>query len=183
MNVMIVELAIALGIALLVLMHTGRGQVIHDHIESSVGAIAANAAVIIGTAIASGNEEGFRISKLKYAFNYRIKTDGEGPFTLGLSVGLTAAEVAEAMNARPSHSMDEPATERANRRVFPLRFFAVDGTETFRSDSSFLSNVRIPWKDIPEHVNLNWFIFANNALSTGMLVDIHMTLVGEWLRD
>ncbi len=166
------------------ILHSSRAQVLHEDVELGVGTLAANTAILqSSSAIDSGNENGFRISKFKYAARYNGKTDGEGPVWFGVSVGLTAAEVTEAILAKPTHRMDEPATERANRRVFPLEWWPIDGDESSRIGSQTMRSVRFPWKEIPENVNLDFWVMSDSALTSGMVVDVRGTYVGEWMRD
>ncbi len=168
----------------MLLLHTGRQQVIHEDVEMGVGTLAANTAKTqSSTSLKSSNENGFKISKFKYAARYNGKTDGEGPVLFGASVGLTAAEVTEAIVAKPTHRMDEPATERGNRRVYPLEWWPIDGDESSRIGSQTMRTVRFPWKEIPENVNLDFWVISDSALTSGMVVDIRGTYVGEWMRD
>ncbi len=182
LHLMIIELSIF--IILMLLLHTGRQQVIHEDVELGVGTLAANTAKkASSTAIKSSNENGFKISKMKYAAHWDGRTDGEGPVLFGISIGLTDAEITEAILAKPTHRMDEPDTERANRRVFPLEWWPIDGVESRAQNMNPLRSVRIPWKEIPENVNLDWWVISDSALTSGMVVDIRGVYVGEWMRD
>ncbi len=170
---------------LAVLLHSARQQVLHEDVEIGVGTLAANTAIKVASrAIVGTNEQGFRISKMKYGVVYNGKTDGEGPVLFGASIGLTAAEITEALLAAPNHYMDEPDTERANRRVFPLEWWPIDGTESSRVAAKFsLTKVSWPWKEIPEGINFDWWVISDSALTSGMIVDVRGVFTGEWMRD
>ncbi len=163
-------------------MPQGRMQVLHEELLLTVGTLAAGAAVLQQSKIDSAREQGFKIRKSKYSMTYNAKTDGEGPILFGYAVGLNAAEVAEAIAADPQHVKDIPAVDEANRRVYPLEWLPVDGTESFRDFHKFLRRFSIPWS-IDEGVTLSWFVHAFAALTSGMLVHIMATYYGEWMRD
>ncbi len=159
-----------------------RMQLLHEEVLLTVGALSAGAAKTQQTKIDSAREQGFSIKKAKYNMVYSGKTDGEGPVLFGYSIGLTAVEIAEALDADPQSSQDAPAVDEANRRVYPLEWIPIDSTESSRAIDMRLKRYSIPWT-IDEGITLSWFVRANGALTTGMLVKIASVYYGEWQRD
>ncbi len=166
-------------------MPSGRGQVLHDDIELASGTLAANTAIAVeSSVIRNENQQGFRIGRFKYWQSYNGKTAGEGPIMVGVSVGLTAAEITECILARPLSDDDTDASDKANRKVYPLYIIAADGDEKTASNSTMnAQHIRFPWKEIPEHVSIDWWMMSDTAVTSGLVVDIRSVFVGEWLRD
>ncbi len=166
-------------------MPSGREQVFHEQVTITVGGLAQNVAIGSVGNLDGTREQGFRIKKMKYAVSFEGKTAGEGPVTFGVAHTLNAAEVAEALIADPQHNEDIPATERGNRKVYPLEFFPSNGVDRTQSHGPMVfRNIRFPWKEVSEGQNIFWWVFAQgSALSTGMVVEVAAVYFGEWLRD
>lgn len=158
-------------------------QVIHDDIEIAVGALAANAVVVQAGKIDSSLKNGVRIKKMKYVATYVGHTAGEGPMMLGLAVDHDATEIKECLEADPQGPLDSPGTEQGNRRVYPLEWWPEQGTGSTAERNHPFKHVRMPWKEIPEGSGINWFVWTDALLTTGMVVNIKVVYVLEWLRD
>ncbi len=164
-------------------MAGSRQQVQYGHDTIAVGALATLSVATAALNIDGNRLQGVRLKQFKYAPSISAKTNTEGPLIIGLSVGLSAAEIAEALLADPQGIMDEPAGERGNRRVFPL--FTVGRNQNASGDAgtqiNAYRNVRFPWKEIPEGVNMFWFAMNldTSTLTTGMLVDMNWVAVQE----
>ncbi len=158
--------------------------VLHDFVELTVGTLAADNAVLTPSArIITANEQGFRISKMKYQMTYNGKTDGEGPCLFGFSVDLTADQVRDAISATPTGEADAEAMERTNRKVYPLEQIAIDGDERSRISDTHFRHIRMPWKEIAEGSSLDYWLHCRAALTTGMQLQISAVYVGKWLED
>ncbi len=123
-----------------------------------------------------------RIKKMKYSVAYKDKTASEGPLLLGLaSVDLSNAEIAEALVADPQSPRDQPASEQANRQVFPLALLPAS-VEAATQEVQPLRGVRYPWKRILEGNGLKYFIqnLDGSTLTTGTLVTVFTSVVGTW---
>ncbi len=156
---------------------------IHDEVIITVGALVADNAIVAAGKIDNAQAMGFRIDTMKYIMSYTGKTDGEGPLRFGFNVGLTADEVEEALAADPQHMEDIPAVERANRKVYPLEMIPLDDTESSRIGDYSYKEVKMPWKEIPENIGINWFVWSTSTLTTGMFVHVHIVYTGRWLED
>lgn len=112
----------------------------------------------------------------------RAHTAGEGPLEFGVAdAALTVAEIAEALDAAPTHINDIPAVEHAKRKVRTIGFF--DGTaveEKFNEGR-------------PRRVKLNWFVAATSSfpqfwvrnrsgatLTTGSTVELNNKFYCTW---
>ncbi len=79
----------------------------------------------------------------------RDLTPGEGPIEFGIAdSALTVTEIAEALDAAPTHSNDVPAIEHAARKVRTV------GTFSGTLESEKFNEGR------PRRVKLNWFVAA-----------------------
>ncbi len=181
---MIVEITIIM-MFLVMLLHSGRQQVIQDEVQITVGTLGAGVAISGQSKIDGGRLQGARIKKIKYAMTYSGKTDNEGPIVFGLAVGLTNTEIALAMNADPQGISDDTEVDRGNLKCFPLEFIPKDGIESAVSAGNvmFVEIEDWPFKEIPEGTTLQWFIFSDTALTSGMIVDVRAVEVTDWLRD
>ncbi len=180
---MITEIVILTMLA--VLLHSGRQQLLQESLSFSVGALTAPAVSLLVTKIDAAREQGCVIKKMKAAYSWSGKTAAEGPVLFGYSVGLSAAEILEALQADPQHIEDTPATEEANRKVFPVLYIAKNADEKTQSNSMVkLATVPIPWRDIPEGVEFNGWAFAfDDNLTAGLIIQMHHVYVTEWSRD
>ncbi len=160
-------------------------QVLHDKVGLiTLGALAAlDVATIDATRIDGGHLQGMRIKRFKFGMEISGKTDGEGPILVGAAVGLTAAEIEEALEADPQGSNDTDARDKANRKVFPLMM--IPRINIIPSGPVPLIDVPWPFKTIPEGVGLVIWAYnmSSGALTTGTTIQTWMTFVTEWLRD
>lgn len=170
--------------------HGNRMQVQHGKTVLALGALVARTAITSSLTIDASRSQGVILKQLKGAWHWINKTLLEGPIIVGFSIDLSAAEVAEAINADPQHINDIPATERANRKVFPL--FQTDHAGTVgmypdegSGDAASYKEVNLPWKQILEGQGLQFFCFNADTtdLTTGMIIEFNWVAVQEWLRD
>lgn len=111
-----------------------------------------------------------------------------GPVMFGLAVGLSAAEIEEALEADPQQFMDPAESEKANRPVWVL------GMVTRRSSVTEDSGM-IPTTGVFETINLKWSVIEGrdlyfwcynigpDALTTGSQLRLNCKHYGVWLRD
>ncbi len=162
-------------------------QVQYIHNAIALGTLGAKSSITDGLPIDGSRLQGIRIKKLMYNAEFIDKSAANGPISWGLAVGLSAAEVAEAIEADPQGEMDVPATDQGNRRVFPIGTIGVDAVNSDVTPDSIKEyrEIKFPWKKIPEGVGL--FMFAHNhglgALTTGTLITAEFVFVYEWLDD
>ncbi len=158
-------------------------HVVYDHVIITVGALAAKAAATGASKVDGSRLQGVDLAKMNVAMSYDNKTTLQGPLVIGLALALSAAEIAEALDADPQSSLDEPAQEQSRRRVFPI--WHIPRLPTGSDRTHVLKNVRFPWKRIPEDMNLFWFAFNAGAggMTTGTVVQIEAALVGTWRND
>ena len=176
---------------MVVVLPSGRTQVVHDGNNFALGALAARTAVVNATKVDASRRQGMQLSKLKIFFQATSKTANDGPILIGLAKDLGAAEIAEALEADPQYHEDPGAAERANRQLFPTEVIPSDctsynGAVNWDSTSSRLRNIGFPSWEIEEGAAL--FIFAFNqhsgqALTTGTILHWTMVTVGRWLDD
>ncbi len=164
-----------------------RQQVQHGHSELVVSTLGTLAAITVSLSIDAARGNGVILKQLKAGITYSGKISAEGPIVIGLSTDLSAAEVAEAMVADPQSQRDIPATEQANRRVYPLFVIGVGQTSSGDSGDQMTPyrKIRFPWKDFSEGKGLQLFAWnADSSNLTGsMLVEINWVAVQEWLDD
>ncbi len=161
-----------------------RQQIQYIDAELQVGALANVAAVAVATQLDGAHEQGVRIKQLKLGMSYKNKTAGEGPIIIGLCANtLNVTEIAEALNADPQGIDDPPATEQGNRKVFPIWMIPTGLTDD--DETSVLTEVHYPWKEMDEGSGLKLFAFNidGNTLTTGTEITVFGAAVQEWLRD
>ncbi len=160
----------------------GRQQVQHLVDAIAMGTLANVTAIIGNTNMDSTRNQGVRIKQFKAAFHLTGNTAGEGPIVFGLCTELTAVEVAECMNADPQGIEDTDASDKANRKVFPIGIFNSSAND---NDHHELEEVKYPWKELPEGATLKWFVFnvSGAALTTGAIGTMTAAVVQEWMRD
>ncbi len=162
-------------------------QVQYGHTPLSLGALAAKTSASQIMQIDGSRLQGVRLKKLKATFSFIGKTAANGPVSIGLALGLSATEIGEAMEADPQGEMDEPASERGNRRVMVIGTISQNatGSDSTPDEISPYRTIRFPWKKIPEGVSL--FFFAHNhgagTLTTGTIITMEWIAVQEWMED
>lgn len=169
-------------------MPSGRQQVIHVFATLTLGTLASLTAFLANSPILSTNAQGFRLKQLKLSFSWRGKTAGNGPISVGLSQGLTVAQIAEAIVAAPTSSFAEAAVEQANRKVYPVGVIPVAATAsgTLEGGPDPINHIQgNPWRDFPEGDSLDFYAFNHQggALDAGTVISVVGVMVGEWSRD
>ncbi len=161
-----------------------RKHVVHDQSIITLGALGAKASATVATKIDGTRLQGVKLDYIMAQLSFNNKTTLQGPIVVGLAYGLTAAEIDEAMVADPQHIVDVPAKEQSDRAVFPVWMI---GTVATGDDVAVIPirKINFLWKEIAEGRGLHWFAFNAGAggLTTGTVVLIESTYVGEWLRD
>ncbi len=171
-----------------------RQQVQHFSYNMSAGTLAQGAAVTANGNIDANREQGVRIKQFKAVCSITNYPNAEGPIIVGFVLGPSNTELSEAIVADPQNIHDVPAVEQANRKVFPIWSFGPEsdnnnaqGPIGARGGQNVYEEVNFPWKEIPEGVGLNSFVFnegsAGGALSGDVNVFIQTVMVLEWLRD
>lgn len=156
----------------------GNQQVQHQNVTLDAGALVTQTVVSQSLNIDAGRISGVRIKKWMASFNHRGFANGEGPVMFGFSTDLSAAEIAEALVADPQGTGDAPATERANRKVFPIGI-----TPSFlSSEIEYQREIHWPWKEMKEGTGLQFWLFNTGAatLTTGGSVTVVNSWVTEW---
>ncbi len=159
-----------------------------DHLSNTLvnlGALATKTAITAVTQIDGGRENGVFIKKIKAAMNYRNLTSGEGPLEIGLCVGLTAGEVAEAIVSDPQSRSDVPAVEETNRRVFPLWMIGLDSVDGPIDMQPIKEIEDWPFRTIEEGSFLAWYVFNHDAsaLTSGGSLTFVGVAVSNWMDD
>ncbi len=161
----------------------------YDDVLLNLSTLASETALKIGTKMDSSRENGFIIKKQKIAISINGLTDAEGPILVGMTnTRISAAEVAECINADPQSPLDVPAQERSMREVYPIMVFALWTTTKDPAVNEIRNEYRAlhyPWKEIPEGTGLDLFAMnrGGGALTTGAAVNFQLTTIGEWSRD
>ncbi len=161
---------------------------VYDQLTLTLGALAANTAVLTASKIDASRRSGFRIVNTEYAFTYQGKTTDEGPISVGLAPSLNVTEIAEIYLADPQASNDHEAD--AESRRFIKQLFLIDKTSTTSgADAGGESHmnyrtVKVNWS-IAEGDVLNWYAMNHDTagLMTGTLIVIIAKHTGVWLRD
>ncbi len=161
-----------------------RAQILWDNLEITIGALATVTAVIQTSRIDTAKENGFRILKTIYYAFWRGFTAGEGPIIWGYTAGMSAGNVALAIQADPAGAGPEVLTGRlqANFPVFPLGLMSAEDAAQLMVTGEGTHNMK--WS-IPEGSALNWWVFnpSGSTLTTGGTLKIVAKHFGVWLRD
>ncbi len=129
--------------------------------------------------------QGVRVKKMKIAVSYQGKTEGEGPLLVGVAHGnLSVTEIAEALNSDPQGQDQTVPMEQAQRTVMPIALIPAVGVGG-NGVPLELDDVRFPWKEVKEGTDITMWTqnLDTGALTTGTIVECHMTLLQEWLDD
>ncbi len=171
-------------------MPTGRTQVIHDlDITLTLGTLAQNTALKVNAKVDNTREQGAEMEKVRAKMEWRGKTTNEGPIIVGISVDLSATEIAEALVADPQKFEDTGSANEANRKVFPIwkiPFISTGSAVGSGADYAVteLRDVRMPSWHVMEGSFLGWWAFnVGAALTTGSLIHIAAGYVTKWMRD
>ncbi len=158
-----------------------------DEAVTEMASLAGLDAAVIDSKIDGSRKRGFRITKTEWYFEATGLHALAGPILFGWAVGLTAAEIEEALEADPQDPNNASATERVQRPVFPLGVIpraqntSESSVETPRIKPLMTMN---PNWSIPEDVGFTWWIYnlggATDAGAGGSLFAKHY---GVWLND
>ncbi len=156
----------------------GNQQVQHQKVVLSAGALATNTAVSASLNIDASRVSGVRIKKWMASFQAKDFQLGEGPVLFGFSTDLSATEIVEALVADPTGTGDVPATERGNRKVFPIGMMCVVNNTLV----DFQKEIKWPWKEMKEGTGLQFWLFNLDSatLTTGGSVTCFNSWVQEW---
>ncbi len=161
-----------------------RTKIVGTH---TLGTLASASAIIAGTRIDSNRLNGCAIRKGKMGISCRGKTTDEGPLIVGMSVGLTAAQIGEWFTADPQSRNDETELEESQRKVLTVAHIHKEVTTLGSGGDAVGMFVEFDWPgwDVIEGEALNTFVLnADGAvLTTGTVIDLYTELYGEWLRD
>ncbi len=163
----------------------GTGQIIHDHIvNSGIGTLAQDTAAIVSS-IAIGNTAGmdqpFRILKTEYHLSWDGKTAGEGPIIFGMSAGLTAAQLAEAVLSTPTDTSDKDEGSDANKPVWVLE--VAQRTPTASKVDGRMKSFNPKWT-VQHEQDLNWFAMnLDSALTTGTTFTVVAKHYGLFIKS
>ncbi len=152
-----------------------------------MGSAASNVVVSTSTKVDAARTTGMRIAKIMAAMTYTGKTEGEGPFFVGIAQsGWTDAEITEAIIADPQGPQDGSDQDEAIREVVPIWVIPEGGTET-DADGGEIRFRKIPyfWHNVPEGTGISFWLMnkSGGTATTGLVVNVHSVIVGEWNRD
>ncbi len=154
--------------------------------SGALGSLAALDMATVNSKIDGSRERGFRITKTMYDVDiYGYDGTEDGPVAFGLAVGMTAAEIEEAIEADPQSPNDVAAEERVGRAVFPLGVIPRSGPSTPSNQHEMreLKTTSINWS-VPEGSGLVWWFYNyGGALGAGNLASIFAKHFGVWLND
>ncbi len=171
-------------------MPSGRTQVQHSSVkEAALGALAANTAIEVLPVLTS-NRQGAKISKCKFHAEMKGKTANQGPILVGLSAGVSIAEVAEALLASPVQFEDPGASEQANRKMYPVFVIGDAATGMGNPASQILNHLMYKHTGVPswlinEDETFRWWAFNTDSapLTSGTLISVECVTVYQWERD
>ncbi len=167
-------------------MPKGRTQVLHGQIVLTLSTLANNTAILGNTKIDASVQQEAQITKVKVHAEVTGKTAAEGPIIVGLSSGLSNAEIAEGMIADPQRMGDPGSSEQANRKIYPFLVIrkGVTAQAAIPEHLDVMRNISAPsWKTLEEDA-LSFFAFNRGAaLTAGTVITILFTLVIKWGFD
>ncbi len=163
----------------------GGGAILSSNMLLALGALAAKDMTIVSDEnIDISQEQGFRVLKSLVWISVQGLTSPEGPVLLGAAgPGINAAELEEAIEAKPTAPWDVTASEEAMRVYWPLGLVAAGSNDRPLNDG-----VAIEFKprwSFPEGSAMNWFAYNLDtaALQTGGIVHFFAKHFGVWLKD
>lgn len=167
----------------------GRGAIVREQRSQSLGTLANNTALLIGTKIAT--LEDFRILRSEISVFVNALTDGEGPgLMFGLADGdLTASEIASAITTGgPVGPNDVVAGNIAERPVFVIGMIEDESNNgtvgVFHGEHAGGMIVYKPKWTFANGTSWNWFVFNNigAAFTTGATIKLLVKNFGVWVR-
>jgi len=147
----------------------------------SLGTLAQDTAILANTKIDDSRFQGCVPREVDYHVDFVGKTVNEGPIAIGLSVGMTIAEISEYFLADPQRLKDPADAEKSQRPVLVLDVLGRRRT----------ASLELPWLTkkwpgwwVREQVGLDVFAFNfGAALTTGTNATVTMQIRGDWLND
>ncbi len=111
----------------------GKGQILWDVVTLTLGTLASQDVISVGSVTGLNLREDFRILKTQYFIHFAPGAFDalEGPLLVGMAAGgLTAALIEEAIESTPNDRNDYPEIEEVMRPIWPLDslFLSVDTT-------------------------------------------------------
>ncbi len=159
----------------------------NELISLNAGALASNTAVSANTKIDGSRLQGCLLDKMRYLPEIIGKTADQGPLMWGISVGLTVAEIAEAVIADPQHHGETPEWEQITRKVMPVGWIGFQTTDRPAQpddDTKSFRSKRVPPWNIFEGEGVNiWLFNWGSTLTTGMQLSMVLGLRQRWLSD
>ncbi len=155
----------------------------------TLGTLGGRTADVEVTHVDATRENGLAIRKVKHALtSVTGKTAGDGPLLYGLSVNLTAAEVAECIDADPQQHEDPGSQEQSNQKVYFISAITQEMSAlsaTPDEPTRFRTLRDFPSWHVQEGQNLSSWVFnlKSSALTTGTIIKSSYWINGTWLRD
>ncbi len=166
-------------------------DIINDLQTITLGALGAGVAILAtGNKVISTNERGFRTSKIEYwLISVDGKTTAEGPIEIGIQVGLTVGELAQAIAASPT-GISASQREEAQRAVWPLGVIGEKMTSVPANGAEVIGDImnkmtlKLNWS-VKEGQSMTWYAMNRDsgALTTGTVVKIRTKYYGVFLND
>ncbi len=165
----------------------GEKHISNHSTQMTVGTAASNAVVSTSTKVDAARTTGLRVKKIMAAMTFAGKTEGEGPFFVGISQsGWTDTEISEAIIADPQGPQDGSDQDEAVREIVPIWVIPQGGTES-DVDQGEIRFRKIPyfWHNVPEGTGISFWVMNKTGAqaTTGLVVNVHSIIVGEWNRD
>ncbi len=159
-----------------------KGRVLWDRIiSSSISSMAGGALVTLASKIDSTRDRGFRVLKMEGAVKIFNLEDNEFLLFGVAAPNLADSEILEAILADPQSPDDRPASERAQRPVFPLAYL---GGAPADGHAIMPFEINLRWS-YPEGQIMNYFVFNIDDGATGLSMEITIMnkIFGVWLND
>ncbi len=157
-------------------------QVIHDVQVLQLSTLAAGSVLTANTKLDAARGQGFKLDKLQLGVTWKDHVAQEGPLQFGLARGpITAAEIAECLNADPQGENDIPAAEQANRRVVPYGLIEA-GLNAVPANVPWFRSIRFPWKQFAENETLQFWVknIDGAALTSDWQIFFTIAAVTDW---
>ncbi len=123
------------------------------------------------------------VKKLKGGMSYTKTLNEDTTTIVGLSLGLSAAEIEEALEADPQGIEDVPAVDSANRKVWPIWILAANAEDDAQQIQRY-DDIPVLFRERPEGSSFVWFAYnASLVTITAGAVTITASWVFDWMRD
>ncbi len=154
---------------------------IWDSRNESLGTLALETAILAPTKIDAARLQGCIPRDIISHSSFAGKTTNEGPLVIGLSNGLSIAEIAEYFTADPQRFDDPGATEQSQRPILVTGFVGRHETVSLETVMRFM---KWPGWHVKESTTIDFFVYnMGAALTTGTLVNHVINIRGDWLND